>query len=62
MPGDDAVIHCQIDNKGGKVQVLRIEVKLINQITYTSGHGHSKIYETEFLKREFAGVDAGEST
>lgn len=51
MPGDDAIIHCEIDNKAGLVQVLRVEVKLINEITYTAGQGHTKIFTTELLKR-----------
>lgn len=59
MPGEQAKIYCVLNTKESLVDVTRVTVKLINQITYVSKDNHRKNMEVVLFTNEFAGLEKG---
>ena len=59
-PGEQARIYSIIDNRGSLVDVTRVTVKLINEITYTSAENKRKNFSKCLLVNTFPGLPKNE--
>ena len=59
-PGEEARIYCILDNRGSLVDVTRVTVKLINQITYTSAENKRLNFEKCLFSKNFPGLPKNE--
>lgn len=59
IPGEEAKIFCELDNRGCQANVNNVTIKLINDINYTSKDNYHKTMKDVILASSFPGLPAG---